>query len=275
MRLGARRPYKRRYTGRGVQFDHHPIYYFDFASPLIPPHEDHIQLGTDLRDALGTVPSIPKLPEQPSPVVAAPSTAGARANSASFNRGVDTNRTQSDDPEEKMKGREEDIPFNGSSSTSVSATGGANTSVTSGRRSSPRAPGAGPLGGPVGSVDATDKDREGTLRLLRPADSITIAQEQNEFDVTDDNGRKRVFFTDGRKLNKSKDEKYQEMAAQWQGGRLVSDEKGPRNAKLSRTFEISRDSHQLYETILLDNSRIFSPLMIRYVYDPAPLPKQP
>jgi hypothetical protein len=185
------------------------------------------------------------------------------------------NRTQSDDPEEKMKGREEDIPFNGSSSASVSAPAAANTSATSGRRSSSRAPAAGPLGGPVGSVDATDKDREGTLRLLRPADSITIAQEQNEFDVTDDTGRKRAFFTDGRKLGKSKDEKYQEMAAQWQAARLVSDEKGPRNAKLSRTFELSRDGHQLYETILLDNSRIFSPLMIRYVYDPAPSPKQP
>ena len=189
------------------------------------------------------------------------------------------NRPQSDDPEEKMKGREEDIPFNGSSSAGANVPGGANASQPNGRRSGSgsgsRPSGAGPLGGPVGSVDATDKDREGTLRLLRPADSITIAQEQNEFDVTDDNGRKRVFFTDGRKLNKSKDERYQEMAAQWQAARLVSDEKGPRNAKLSRTFEISRDGHQLYETILLDNSRIFSPLMIRYVYDPAPPPKQP
>jgi len=187
------------------------------------------------------------------------------------------NRSQSDDPDEKMKGREEDIPFNGPNSNSANIpSNGANAPAASGRRSSAaRTPGAGPLGGPVGSVDSTDKDREGTLRLLRPSDSVTVEQGQSEFDLTDDNGRKRAFFTDGRKLNKSKDEKYQEVAAQWQGGRLVSDEKGPRNAKLSRTFELSRDGHQLYETIQLDNSKIFSPLIIRYVYDPAPQPKQP
>ena len=186
------------------------------------------------------------------------------------------NRGQSDDPDEKMKGREEDIPFNGPNNTGPNVpSGGANTPSAGGRRSGPRAAGAGPLGGPVGSVDSTDKDREGTLRLLRPSDSLTVEQEQSEFDLTDDQGRKRIFFTDGRKLKRSKDEKYQEIAAQWRGARLVSDEKGPRNAKLSRAFELSRDGRQLYETIQLDNSRIFSPLVIRYVYDPALQPKQP
>jgi hypothetical protein len=186
------------------------------------------------------------------------------------------NHSQSDDPDEKMKGREEDIPFNGPNSPGANVPpNAANTPSAGGRRSGPRTGGAGPLGGPVGSVDSTDKDREGTLRLLRPSDSLTVAAGQNEFDLTDDDGRKRVFFTDGRKLNKSKDDKYQEIAAQWKAGRLVSDEKGPRNAKLSRTFELSRDGHQFYETILLDNSKIFSPIVIRYVYDPAPPPKQP
>jgi len=38
-------------------------------------------------------------------------------------------------------------------------------------------------------------------------------------------------MTDGRKLQKSKDENYQEIAAKFDGTRLVSDEKDPRGNK--------------------------------------------
>jgi hypothetical protein len=103
--------------------------------------------------------------------------------------------------------------------------------------------------------------------LMRPASSLTFVQKDKEFDLTEDQGRKRAFFTDGRKLQKSKDERYQEIAAQGDATHLVSDEKSPRGGKLSRTFELSPDGTQLYETIQMDTSRSYSPSRFRYVYD--------
>ena len=89
--------------------------------------------------------------------------------------------------------------------------------------------GQGPYGGRRGGTEGRqgDEDRQRMRELFNPADSLTIAQKDAEVDLTDDQGRRRVFFTDGRKLQKSKDDKYQEMAAHWEEIHLVSEDKGP------------------------------------------------
>jgi hypothetical protein len=117
----------------------------------------------------------------------------------------------------------------------------------------------------------SDENRQEMQELINPAESLTLAQKSTaEVDLTDDQGRKRVFYTDGRKLQKSKDDKYQELAAHWDGSRLVSEEKGTRGRTITRTFEIAPNGQQLYETVELNNSRSSSPVVIRYVYDPSP-----
>src|SRR5712664_3502239 len=103
--------------------------------------------------------------------------------------------------------------------------------------------------------------------LLRPATKISFSMTGAEVDLVDDRDRKRAFMTDGRKLQKSKDENYQEVAAKFDGNRLVSDEKDPRGNKMSRTFELSSDRRQLYETLQMTAGRNNTPLIIRYVYD--------
>ncbi len=45
------------------------------------------------------------------------------------------------------------------------------------------------------------------------------------------------------------------------------DEKDPRGNKMSRTFELSSDGRQLYETLHMTTGRNNTPLVIRYVYD--------
>ena len=102
---------------------------------------------------------------------------------------------------------------------------------------------------------------------MLPAASLTVEQKENEFDFSDNQSRKRILYTDGRKLQKSKDDKRQELAARWDAGHLTYDERSPRGGKLTRTFEVSSDGSQLYETIELDDSRIYAPTVIRYVYD--------
>jgi hypothetical protein len=84
-----------------------------------------------------------------------------------------------------------------------------------------------------------------------------------------DASRKVVLFTDGRKLQKSKDDSYQEIAAHWSGSQLITDEKSPQGAKMSRTFELAQDGRQFFETIHVDRGRSKGQLVVRYVYDVA------
>jgi hypothetical protein len=134
-------------------------------------------------------------------------------------------------------------------------------------------PGMGGYGGHRrgGQENESDQQRQGMEELLSPAGSLTLAEakKDTETDLFDDQDRKRAFFTDGRKLQKSKDDKYQEIAAHWDGARLVTDEKSPRGGKMSRSFELSPDGKQLFETLHMTTGRSNTPLIIRYVYNPA------
>jgi hypothetical protein len=112
-----------------------------------------------------------------------------------------------------------------------------------------------------------DEERQKMRELLRPPATMTFSMTGAEVDLMDDRDRKRAFMTDGRKLQKSKDDKYQEIAAKWDGNRLVTDEKGPRGGKMSRTFELSQDGRQLYETLNLKMGRNNTETSLRFVYD--------
>ena len=113
------------------------------------------------------------------------------------------------------------------------------------------------------------ENRERIQDMVRAPDSLAVVLKDPEVDVTSDQGRKLIFYTDGRKIQKSKDNTGQEISARWNGSQLVSDEKSPRGEKMSRTFELSSDGLQLSETWRIETSRSDSPLVIRYVYDAA------
>ena len=166
----------------------------------------------------------------------------------------------SDDPRKKMQDAR-----GGESSGNNGGYGG-------GRRMGGGYPGGGyPGGRRSASPGESDDDRQRLQELFTPARSLTLAEAQKdvEVDVFDEQSRKRAFFTDGRKLQKSKDSNYQEIAAHWDGSRLATDEKNPRGGKMSRTFELSYDGTQLFETLHLTVGRNNTPLVIRYVYDQA------
>ena len=124
-----------------------------------------------------------------------------------------------------------------------------------------------------GGGGESEEERQKMRELFTPAKAITLSMTGAEVDLTDDRGRKRAFMTDGRKLQKSRDENYQEIAAKFDGHHLVTDEKDPRGNKMSRTFELSSDGRQLYETLRVTIGRNNTPLVIRYVYD-IPIPAE-
>ncbi len=111
--------------------------------------------------------------------------------------------------------------------------------------------GGGGYGGRRGGMGGgeSDEERQKMQELLRPPATMTLSMTGAEVDLKDDHDRKRAFMTDGRKLQKSKDDNYQEIAAKWDNNRLVTGEKNPRGGKMSRTFELSADGRQLYERV--------------------------
>jgi hypothetical protein len=124
--------------------------------------------------------------------------------------------------------------------------------------------GRGGYGRPGGE---SDEERQKMRELFSPPTTITFSMTGAEVDLVDDRDRKRAFMTDGRKLQKSKDPNYQEIAAKFDGNRLVTDEKNPRGDKMSRTFELSLDGRQLYETLHMTTGGNNAPLVVRFVYD--------
>lgn len=164
------------------------------------------------------------------------------------------NRDESDDP---RKRRQDDSDSNGGS-------GG-------GHRSGGGWPGGGYPGGGHGGYGRprgeSDEERQKMHELLTPPNTMTLSMTGAEVDLVDDRDRKRALMTDGRKLQKSKEANYQEIAAKWDGHRLVTDEKDPRGDKMSRTFELSEDGRQLYETLHMTTGHNNRSLVIRYVYD--------
>jgi hypothetical protein len=130
----------------------------------------------------------------------------------------------------------------------------------------------GPYGGGGNGRGMGGDTSESTERLqevVRPEYSQTIELQDAEVDSTNDRGDKLVFYTDGRKIQKSKDNSVQEISARWNGSQLVTDEKSPQGKKMSRTIELSSDGRQFYETWHIENGRSGSPIVIRYVYDAA------
>lgn len=117
----------------------------------------------------------------------------------------------------------------------------------------------------------SDQERQKMQELLSPPMTMTFSMTGAEVDLMDDHDRKRAFMTDGRKLQKSKDDNYQEIAAKWDGSRLVTEEKSPRGGKMSRTYELSPDGRQLYENLRIESSgRDNRSLDVHYVYDILP-----
>lgn len=168
------------------------------------------------------------------------------------------NKDDSDDAREKLKqSRQTD-------NTNRGGMGGP-------RMGGPWPGGGGPYGGrggapPMGGSDSYDRLGD----LVNPPRAVKLSQKfekDPEVDLNDDREHRRAFFTDGRKLEKSKDSSYEQIAAHWDGNRLVTDEKGAHGGKLSRTFEVSSDGRQLWETIHLADSKGNHPVTVRYVYD--------
>jgi len=133
--------------------------------------------------------------------------------------------------------------------------------------------GGGGNGGHRGaSQGESDADHEKMQELLRPARLIQFSQKTEydpEIDMTDDHDRKRIFYTDSRKLQKSKDPGTEEISAHGDNKKLTTEEKGPHGDKLGRTYSLSPEGTQLWEEIRITAGKNGYSRTVRFVYDPV------
>jgi len=113
----------------------------------------------------------------------------------------------------------------------------------------------------------SDSDRQKMNLFLQPANQLTVVQKEPEIDIADDDDRKFAFYTDSRKVEKSKDPTHQDFDAKWEEYRLVAEGKDPRGNKYERSYEVLEGNRQLRETFLLKAGRNNTEVSIRYVYD--------
>jgi len=110
------------------------------------------------------------------------------------------NTQESDDPRQKL---------HQASSSGGGQGGGRSPSGTGG--SWPGMGGHGGYGGyggggrRMGGGGESDEDRQKIQLFVEPAAQLTIVQKEPEIDINDDSDRKFAAFTDGRKIEKSKD----------------------------------------------------------------------
>jgi hypothetical protein len=167
------------------------------------------------------------------------------------------NRSDSDDPAQKLQ----EARSRQSSSNGGYGGGGPRLGYPGG--------GMGGGGRRMGGQGESEDERQKMTELVNPSNKLTVAEvsKDSQVDILDDQQRKLTLYTDGRKLQKSKDANNQEVAAHWDGSRqIVTDEKGP-HGKMSRSYELSYDGTQLYETLHMTMGRSNSPVVIRFVYD--------
>ncbi|HYK39119.1 MAG TPA: hypothetical protein VEU98_03800 [Candidatus Eremiobacteraceae bacterium] len=122
-------------------------------------------------------------------------------------------------------------------------------------------------GGGMHRGGMSDQERSEMQELMRPSETLDFTQDGPAIKMIDDYERHRTFYTDGRKVKKSKDADNQEFDATWNEYRLVSDFKDPDGNKVERSFEVMEGNQQLRETIHFTMGRSQREVYLRYVYD--------
>jgi hypothetical protein len=126
-------------------------------------------------------------------------------------------------------------------------------------------------GGGGGAVRANPEDvarmREAMRDLANPSDHLTITQTDSMIVITSADGRTTRLSPDGKKI---KDENTKiERKTKWDGPRLVSEINGLGPGKITQSFSVDPERHQLHVVVQMERGRSGQPRTISHVYDVA------
>jgi hypothetical protein len=120
---------------------------------------------------------------------------------------------------------------------------------------------------PPADPEATARKRDALRDVMNPSDRLTIVQTESMVLVTGADGRTTRLSPDGKKI---KDENTGvERKTKWDGGKLVSEINGLGPGKITQTFAVDPESHQLRVSLTMEGGRSRQPRTITHVYDHA------
>jgi hypothetical protein len=118
-------------------------------------------------------------------------------------------------------------------------------------------------GAPAVDPQEAARMRDAMRDILNPPDHLTIVRTENMVIVTGPDGHTTRLSPDGKKI---KDDSTKiDRRTKWDGDKLVSEIGGLPLGKVTETWSVDSDRHQLRITLKNDNDR--RPLMVSRVYD--------
>ena len=116
----------------------------------------------------------------------------------------------------------------------------------------------------------TSEDRQRYAELIDPSIRLKLARKTEAdpiVEMTGDQGRKTIFYTDGHKPDAPAGVGTDVVEAKWDSGKLVSTSPLPKKGSLTRTYEVSPDGLQLWEEVEMVIGKDKNPSRFRFVYD--------
>ena len=179
------------------------------------------------------------------------------ADTPSYAGGWTLNKELSDQPADRSEGRSGDA--RGRRDGGFGGGGG--------RRGGFGRGGGGGFGGAGQPPDreAMARTRDAMRDVLNPPDHLVITQTESMIVLTGADGRTTRLSPDGKKI---KDENTNiERKTKWDGGKLVVEMSGLGSGKITQTYAVDPEHHQLRVTVLMESRGSQSPRTITHVYD--------
>jgi hypothetical protein len=118
---------------------------------------------------------------------------------------------------------------------------------------------------PPRNPEETARMRDAMRDVTDPSERLTIVQTDSMVLITGADGRTTRLSADGKKI---KDENTGvERKTKWDGGKLVSEISGLGSGKMTQTFAVDPESHQLRVSVQMEGGRSREPRTITHIYD--------
>jgi len=118
------------------------------------------------------------------------------------------------------------------------------------------------------SPEDAQRMRDAMRDIMNPPDHLTIVQADRMILITSGDGRVTRLAPDGKKI---KDENTRiERKTKWDAGKLVSEVSGLGPGKITETYAVDPEHHQLMVTVAMESSRMPQPMTQHRVYDAEP-----
>ena len=125
--------------------------------------------------------------------------------------------------------------------------------------------GGGGNGGANVDPEQMARMRDAMRQLMNPPEHLTITQTDTMVVITEPDGHTTRLSPDGKKV---KDENTNiERKTKWDGGKLVSEINGLGRGKVTQTYAVDPEHHELRIAVQMENGRGGQPRTITHVYE--------